>query len=231
MNKAIVILFCILSLIGCATFRSKPTPFHAPEDNPNHVNLNGLIIACETLDTPEASKKQFNIDFNAKKVLPVRLIVRNNSQNKVKFIRSQIFGIVKDSSFYNALSLNQSLQDIKLLETVKGGSRGSAVGSVIGGAAGAAGGAIFGKNSSSTATGAAIGSVAGAVIGGAKGAESISTYLDKEMQDLAWEDKTVSIGYLENGFIFLPKADYYKVELGIINTANNKMERVTLKLK
>ncbi|HOX54149.1 MAG TPA: hypothetical protein PLC32_01715 [Candidatus Omnitrophota bacterium] len=230
MKKNLIFLFCIFILIGCATMKNKPTSFLAPENNPHRVNYNGAIIACETLDTAEASKKQFNIDFNAKKILPVRLIVRNSGQQDIRIISSQVFGVLADGSFYNALTLDQSLQDIGLLENVKGSARGAAVGSLVGATAGAAGGAIFGKNSSSTATGAAIGGVAGAVIGGAGGKESIATYLDREMQDLAWVDRVVFPGYIMNGFIFLPKADYQKIELGILNSAN-KMERVTINLK
>lgn len=231
MKKTVLTLLCIISLVGCATFKANVTSFRSPADYPNHVNLNGLIIACEVLNTPEASKEQFNVDLNAIGVLPVRLIVKNDSQSEAEIDRSQIFGILADGSMYNTYALHQSIDRIRGSEIGKGMAAGAVAGAVVLGAAGAGIGAAAGGDSNSAGTGAAIGGTVGALSGGAAGADSIAEYIHKEMWYLDWGDKAVYPGYLLNGFIFLPKAEYQRIEIGVFNISKSKMEKVVINLK
>ena len=217
--------------MGCATFKANVTSFRSPADYPNHVNLSGLIIACEVLNTPEASKRQFNVDLNAIGVLPVRLIVKNDSQSEIEIDRSQIFGILSDGSMYNTYALHQSIDRIRSSEIGKGMAAGAVAGTVVLGAAGAGIGAATGGDSNSAGTGAAIGGTAGALGGAAAGADSIAEYIHKEMWYLDWGDKAVYPGYLLNGFIFLPKAEYQRIEIGVFNISKSKMEKAVINLK
>ncbi len=231
MKLVYIVLLCASLVAGCATFQANVTSFRPPTDYANHVNLNGLVIACEVLGSPELSKRQFNVDLNAIGVLPVRLIVKNDSQTEAEIDRSQIFGVLSDGSLYNTYALHQSINKIRGSEIGKGMANGAIAGALIMGAAGAGIGAAAGGDSNSAGTGAAIGGTMGALGGAAEGADSIAEYIHKEMWYLDWGDKAIYPGYLINGFIFLPKADYQKLEIGVFNISKSKMEKVTISLK
>lgn len=232
MKVLISILIPIFLIAGCATFQANVTSFKDPSVYSNHVNLDGVIVACEILDTKETSKRQFNVDLNAIGVLPVRLIVKNDSKSEVEVDRAQVFGFLADGSIYNTFALRQSIQKIRNSEIGKGMANGAIAGAVAMGALGAGiGAAAGGGDSGATATGAAIGGSVGALAGGAAGADSIAEYIHKEMWYLDWGDKAIYPGYLENAFIFLPKADYERIEVGVFNISKNKMEKAIIKLK
>jgi hypothetical protein len=232
MKKLLAILLLTSLIAGCATFRDNPTSFKEPSDYSNYVNLNGVNIACEALDSRIASKRQFNVDLNRIGVLPVRLIVRNTGPDEIKIDRAQVFGILNNGGMYNTLALHQSIDRITRSQAKRGAAGGALLGAVAGGALGAGMGAIAGGGDSfATATGAAMGGTFGAIAGGTVGADSIAAYIGESMWYLNWGDRVVHPGYLENGFIFLPKADYQKIEIGVYNIAKNKMEKVVISLK
>lgn len=232
MKKMIIILLIAFLITGCATFKANITSFQDPSAYSNHVTLNGVIVACEILNTKEASKRQFNVDLNAIGVLPVRLIVKNDSSSEVEIDRSQIFGILPDGSMYNTFALHQSIERIRGSEIGKGMATGAVAGAVAMGALGAGiGAAAGGGDSGSTAAGAAIGGTVGALGGAAAGGDSIAEYIHKEMWYLDWGDRAIYPGYLVNAFIFLPKASYQRLEIGVFNISKNKMEKAIINLK
>ena len=232
MRKIIAVIACIVLFAGCATFKTQTTSFKTPSAYPNYASVDGVELAAILVDTKEASKHHFNVDLNKIGVLPVRLIVKNDGDNEVEIDASQVFGILPDGSMFNTYKLHQSIDKIRSSEIGKGMATGAMTGALVAGAVGAGiGAAVGGGDSDTTAAGAAIGGSSGAVAGAAESADSIASYIHKEMWHLDWGDQAIYPGYMINGFVFLPKADYQKLQIGVFNISESKMKKVVLELK
>lgn len=223
--------YSLLALSGCATFQDRVTPIRPPSDYYTHTDVGGVVIACEVLSTPQQSEAQFNVDLTRIGILPIKLIVKNNSEQSVQIDRSQIFGVLNDGSMFNSYALHQSIERIRGAETAKGAVKGAGAGAVVGAVAGAALGAVSGGDSREVGrmagTMGAMGGFMGAVVGG----DSIASYIPEKLHYLDWGRRNIRPGYLISGFIFLPRADYVQLKIAILNTAEDKVSEAVIGLR
>ena len=235
MKKRIYLLlatcYSLLALSGCATFQDRVTPIRPPADYYTHTDVGGVVIATEVLSTPEQSRAQFNTDLGRIGILPVKLIVKNNSGQSVQIDRSQIFGVLNDGSMYNSYALHQSVERIRGAETAKGAVKGAGAGAAIGAVAGAALGAVSGGDSREVGRMAGTMGVMGGFMGAVVGGDSIASYIPEKLHYLDWGRRNIRPGYLISGFIFLPRADYVKLKLAILNTAEDRVSEAVIKLR
>ncbi|MCD6093202.1 MAG: hypothetical protein J7J51_00155 [Candidatus Omnitrophica bacterium] len=226
-----VICFLASIISGCATFQDRVTPIRPPSDYYTRTDVGGVVIAAEVLSTPEQSRAQFNVDLGKIGILPIKLIVKNNSEQTVQIDRSQIFGVRNDGSMYNAYALHQSVERIRASETTKGAVKGAGTGAVVGAVAGATLGAVSGGDSREVGRMAGVGAAMGTFMGAALGGDSIASYIPEKMHYLDWGRRTIRPGYLISGFIFLPRADYVELRLAILNTAEDKVSEAVIRLR
>lgn len=215
---------------GCATFEEKVTPIRTPEDYYWHTEAGEVVIACEILKSAEQSKAQFNVDLNKKGILPVKLIVKNKGKEGVEIDRSQIFGVLNDGSMFNAYALHQSIERVEQGEISRGAIKGAGKGAVVGAVAGAALGAV-GGDSSDVGGMAGVGAVMGGFMGAAIGADSLACYIPEKLHYLSWEKRRIPPGYLVSGFIFLPKADYVQLKIGVLNLNKREFSEAVINLR
>jgi hypothetical protein len=234
----IISILIIFVFFGCTHFQSNVVPIKQPSAYPNHVNVDGLIVAIEPLRDVEALKQQFGVDLSNADVLPVKLIVKNEGDHEVEIDSTQIFGLLADGTMYNAYQLDQATGRIRHSEIGKemavGAAIGAAAGIVAGAAAGAAIGAAAGGGSDSVALGAAIGGGVGGVSGGVVGAtergDAISAKIRRELRRLDWGDRVIYPGKLIYGFLFFSRKDYQKIDINIFDIMTNKTTVVSLPL-
>lgn len=226
-------VFCFLfsAITGCATFQDMVTPIRPPADYYTHTDVGGVIIAVEVLSTPEQSRAQFNTDLGRIGILPIKLIVKNNSGQSVQIDRSQIFGVLNDGSMFNSYALHQSIERIRGAETAKGAVKGAGAGAAVGAIAGAALGAVSGGDSRDVGRMAGTMGVMGGFMGAVVGGDSIASYIPKKMHYLDWGKRNIRPGYLISGFIFLPKNNYAQLKIAVLNTVEDRVSETAIGLR
>ncbi|MCK4859816.1 MAG: hypothetical protein KAS87_04580 [Candidatus Omnitrophica bacterium] len=231
MKKRLFLIFLFSVIIGCATFEDRVTPIRPPSDYYVHSDIDGVIIGVEVLNTPEQSKAQFNVDLTKMGILPVKLIVKNNSGQNVEIDRTQIFGVRNDGSMLNTYALHQSIEKIKRSETAKGAVKGAGMGAVVGATAGAALGAVSGGGSHNVGKMAGVGGLMGTFMGALIGGDSVAAHIPQKMHHMDWGKRNIRPGYLVSGFIFLPQDNYVQLKLAVLNVAADKVSEAAIKLR
>lgn len=235
-----VSLACALSLIlaGCGKpIQTNIVPIKDPSSYASAYSQDGLQIAFEML-SPEQQVEQFNIDMTDADVVPIRIIVRNDSQNEFYIKAEQVYGKTANGDLYPAYQLDQTIQRVRGSEVGKAMATGAIAGVLIGAAAGAAAGAAIGgavDGGSGAAAGAAIGGATGGTVGGASGAvgyaDSVSRQIAIELRKVDWGGKVVYPGHIEHGFIFMkPGVAYEALEVLIYNVNERRNDRVAIAL-
>jgi hypothetical protein len=236
----LVALACVLSLAlaGCGKpIQTNIVPIKDPASYASAYSKDGFQIAFELL-SPEQQIEQFNIDMTDADVVPIRIIVRNDSQNEFYIKAEQVFGKTANADLYPAYRLDQTIQRVRESEVGKAMASGAIAGVLVGAAVGAAAGAAIGgavDGGSGAATGAAIGGATGGTVGGVSGAagyaDSVSRQIAVELRKVDWGNKVVYPGHIEHGFLFLkPGVPYESLEVLIYNVNERKNERVAISL-
>lgn len=228
-NPSLIAAICLVLLLsGCAaTMQVDTVSFAPPTSLPNCKAIEGLDIALMPIDTLEKSKEIFGTDLKAANVLPIHLIVHNRGTKEFEINHTQIFGVTADGQFTVAYTLNRAA------ERIRGSSIGTTAvtrtvaGAVLGAAVGAGIGAGVGHAAGDSSTGAQ----AGAIIGGTTGlttgleaglSDSFTLEFKKQLATLAFEDRVVFPGDIQQGFIYVKWQPYISIRVKVFNISDNK---------
>jgi len=203
----------------------------APYQPPQYAGV-GLSIGADVLSDPDRCKQYFGVDLNRAGVLPVLLVYTNGGNHVYNIQRGQVFAVDYDNNMWQALTAEQATDRIAGSEVGQDLLRGAGKGALIGGAGGAALGAALGAVMGDAGKGAMIGAAAGGIGGGAYGAvhekSKVEKVVNRDVMSKALQDQQVAPGYTVNGFIFLPKGNYHRIEINVFDTTGQQSVRYTV---
>ena len=209
-----------------------PPPGQAVPYQPVQYAGVGLSIGADVLSDTERCKQNFGVDLNRAGVLPVQLIYTNTGNHVYNIQRGQVFAVDYDNNMWQALTTEQATGRIAGSEVGQDLLRGAGKGALIGGAGGAALGAALGAAMGDAGKGAMIGAAAGGIGGGAYGAvhekSKVEKVVNRDVMSKALQDQQVAPGYTVNGFIFLPKGNYHRIEINVFDTTGQQSVRYTV---
>lgn len=211
--KKIAIFLLLLLVAGCATYKTQYTSFRPPEEYANVQTVDGIKIGGEAYADAAAAKDAFGFDIKgASGLLPVQLVLTNNSGKSLEIVSAQTFLVDTQNRYWNIIPNRDAVERVEKSTQLgaffgSGAGKGATIGAVGGAILGAALGIVSGNNvGSALGKGAALGGAAGAVIGGTS--EGVSPEReDRIIDDLrnkGLEGKVIPPGGLANGFLFFP---------------------------
>ncbi len=197
--------------------QTQPAPYQPPVQYAGA----GLSIGADVLSDPNRCKQHFGVDLNSAGVLPVLLVYTNGGNHFYNVQRGQVFAVDYDNNMWQSLTTEQATGRIASSEVGQDLLRGAGTGALIGGAGGAALGAAIGAVIGDAGSGAMIGAAAGGIGGGAYGAthetDKMKKVINRDVMSKSLQDQQVSPGYTINGFIFLPKGNYHRIEINVFD--------------
>lgn len=214
---------------GCAApLRTTVAPFRLPESYPSSIQIEGLALAVDPIDTEEQSTRSFGTDLRIADVLPLHLIARNSGSHEFEINAAQIFGITTGGEFAGAYTLHQASQQVRDSSIGTTAATGLAMGALAGAAAGAAIGAAAGGGEGA-ATGAAIGGAVGGAGGVAEGtSDTITHRYKRELAAQDFGDRVIAPGNIEHGFVYLKWQPYTSIRIKVFDITTNKVHEIQL---
>lgn len=211
MKKIISIVVISMQLTACATYQSRTVPFRAPQDYTNALNVSGVLIGAEAFSDQAKADEAFGFDVRNAGLLPVQVVLDNQSGQRVQIIPEQSFLVDNSGQYWKMLGTEEAMNRVN--RATSGGAIGSGAGR--GALYGAAAGTILGmalgivsghRVGHSVITGGVLGGAGGAIIGGASSADGRdnSATVYRDMRDKEINGKAIPSGVLANGFIFFP---------------------------
>lgn len=237
MTRAATVWLCAvaMSLGSCAPdFQSNITPIRAPTSYASSYEQSGLQIGFDLL-SPKDQIASFGVDMTKADVVPIRIVVRNDSRHEYYIQAEQIFGRTPNGDLYPGYRLDQSIARIRQSEIgkemAKGAVAGILVGAAIGAAAGAAIGAAVDNPGGGAAFGAATGGTAGGFSGAAASADATTYAIKKELRKVDWGNRVVYPGHIEYGYLFMKTGVYYEaLEVLLYNVNLRENKRVPISM-
>jgi len=227
MKKSIIFLCCILIIIfsGCSRYHDTVSPIKLPSGKKMVVFDGGIKVVAHLI----TNDKVVGFDIKSSKVIPVKVVINNESSNPAYIVGSQCFLIDSDNNAWPILSYDRVIQRIKnntiIGETLSGTTKPTLLGGLLGAVGGLAIGILTDKNiAESAAKGAAVGAAAGAAMGGA---EAYSKTESKISQDIAEKEVTVKEiqpNMITYGFLYFPGEAKNPVKLKFALKIKNKLE-------
>lgn len=227
----------LLLAAGCAPeFQPQITPIKDPSAYRITHSEDGLSVGFHFLSVEE-QKEHFGVDMSRADVVPVRVVVRNDSRREYFLDAGQVFGRTSSGDLYPVYRLDQSIERIRRSEVGRSMAKGAAAGIAVGILVGAASGAAVGGLSGGSGTdGAQVGAAGGAVVGGISGAgvsaDATSQAIKRELRKVDWGSRVVYPGRLEHGFLFMkPGVAYDALEVRLHNVNDDLAKRVLVRVR
>lgn len=222
-------ILSILFATACASpLQVDTASFKAPTSYANHQVVDDLEIAIVPIDTKPQSKEIFGTDMKTAHVLPLQLVVHNAGSHEFEINHTQIFGVAAGGEYTVAYTLGRAAQRVRGSSIGTTTVAGATAGAVAGVAAGAALGAAIGGAGGDAGTGAAVGAAIGATTGTAAGlseglSDSFTMEFKKQLATLAFEDRVVFPGDIQQGFIYLKWQPYESVRIKLFDITANQI--------
>lgn len=235
--RGLLVACCIaLGLSGCAPqFQSNITPIKSPMSYAASYEHDGLQIGFHVL-SPSEQVEHFGVDMTRADVVPIRVVVRNDSDDEFYIQAEQVFGRTSSGDLYPAYRLDQSIERVRQSEIGRAMVRGAIAGVIVGAAIGAAAGAAIGEAAAdSPGGGAAIGAAAAGTSGGLTGAgasaDATTRAIKKELRKVDWGNRVVYPARIEHGFLFMkPGVEYEALEVLLYNVNKRENKRISVSL-
>jgi hypothetical protein len=238
--RALVMICAVVSMLtACGKpLQTNIVPIKNPIGYASFYEKDGLQVGFDML-SPSDQVEQFNVDMTNADVMPIRVVVRNDSGDEFYIQAEQVFGRTSNADLYPAYRLDQTIDRIRQSEVGKAMASGAVAGILVGAVVGAAAGAAIGgaaDGGSGAGQGAAIGAAtvgtAGGVTGAVSNADAVSRQIASELRKIDWGNRVVYPGHIEHGFLFLKAGVAYEaVEVLIYNVNRRKYERIAVSLK
>lgn len=206
------VLIVVLWLVGgCARYERRPISFRMPSDYPNSVELEGAVLAADAWAARTEAKENFGFDIIGAGVLPIQVIVNNQSSSDVRIVPEQTFLVQTDGTMWGVLSADMARERIESRtawgELGPRAGRGAVLGSLGGAIVGTAVGVVTDESvGSALGKGLVVGAAGGAVVGGADALtdEEVGRQIARDLRDASLQNKAVGAGELGHGILFFP---------------------------
>lgn len=240
MKQVASLLVLFFALSGCTGYQSQYVPFRPPARYANHQELHGVTLGGEAYAYKREAKKAFGFDIRGAGLLPVQLVLDNNSGQTLEIVESQSF-LVDDAGSYwpmvpNNVAFDRLEQSTQFASFFgKGAGKGAVIGAAAGGILATALGIVSGKSLAAyLGKGAAVGGAGGAVLGGTSegGSAERQARITQDLREKGLEGKAIPDQHLANGFIFFPGEAPSAKELRLQwrERESGQLRRVTLPL-
>ena len=198
-----------LSLSGCATYSDRVAPVPLPGVFSEHVNVQGALLAATPYVDEAKAEDVFGFDIRSAGLLPVRLVIDNQSGMGLAIQPGQTFLLDKEGQAWPLLTQEQAYKRVKdeveIGETLKGAVKPSVMLGAAGAVAGFAIGVVTGADLGETvAKGAAVGASAGALYGGAARHQEYGEEIGKDLMQNSLRNERIKPGELAYGYLFFP---------------------------
>ncbi|MFW6188856.1 MAG: hypothetical protein ACOC7T_00350 [Planctomycetota bacterium] len=209
--RALVITLIVVSVAGCARYERRPLAFKSPAAYANHQTVEGVSLGAQKLADRREARQVFGFDIIRAEVLPVQVVIDNESGDPFSIVPEQSFIEMPDGRMYPLLRPDMARQRIEEStgwgEIAPGAGRGAILGGAAGTVLGAAVGVVTGRNVLEAAgKGAVVGGAGGAVLGGAEGAtsEEVSREIAQDLHHATLQNKVVRPNAVGHGVLFFP---------------------------
>ncbi|NWH06914.1 hypothetical protein [Desulfobacter latus] len=190
-----------------------------PSAYPGAKEIDGLKLVVVPVDSPRKLKETFGTDLKAANIIPFHLIVENSGRKEFEITQQQMFGISENGEYTVAYNLNKAAEHVRSSSIGTTAVTNAVAGAIAGVAVGAAVGATAGHIADDTSQGAETGALIGGTVGATSGAgaglsDSYTVKFKKELANLAFEDRVVYPGDIQQGFIYFKWQNYRKQWFG-----------------
>ncbi|WP_188055543.1 glycine zipper family protein [Oryzomonas rubra] len=211
MKKILSVMVIAAHLTGCVAYQSRSVPFLAPQDNATSLKVNGLSVGAEAFADPAKADDAFGFDVRSAGLLPIQLVLDNQSGQGVEVMAAQTFLIDSNNRYWKVLTQGEAIGRVDTATAGgaigSGAGKGAMYGAAAGSILGLALGVVSGHRAGSAAiTGGVLGAAGGAVIGGASKADDREerARIAGDVREKVIEGKAIPAGSLASGFIFFP---------------------------
>jgi len=207
--KKLSLLLIALTVISCSTYGNNVAPIPLPSYQPGHITIDKVDLIARVYLDPNIAQKRFGFDIRGAGLVPVQIVIDNQSKKDVEIDPSQTFLIDRKGQAWPLLSAQEAYNRIKnyvqmgqtAISTVKPAALLGAAGALVGFAIGVVSGHNIGQ---SIAKGAVIGATAGALGGGVGGYSSVESKIRHDLTSKSLQNKAIKPGELAHGFLFFP---------------------------
>jgi hypothetical protein len=241
MKKLICLLIIAAHLSACATYESRSVSFRPPQDYANFKDSSGLMVGAESFADAKQAEQAFGFDIRAAGLLPVQVVIDNQTGQDVEVVSGQTFLIDDTNRYWKILTNREAVERVQ--KTTEGGAiaGGAGKGAALGGAAGALLGLAIGIVSGhdvggSVVKGGVLGGAGGAVIGGANKAgddRQLEAKIIDDVRAKGVEGKIMQADALASGFIFFPgeASSAKELRLQVRFRGDGRIQTLNLKLR
>ncbi len=237
LKKLSLVTSVCLVLTSCSPYQSKVAPVPLPVMHNEHVNVEGVLLLARAYVDPEIAKTTFGYDIRGAGILPVRVVIDNQSSHRVRLLGEQTFLVDLQAQAWPLLSIEQvntRIQDeVKVTETIAGTAQPALLMGAAGALAGLAIGILTGDNiGTAAAKGAVLGGAAGAIYGGVTENSAVETSITTDNEHHSLRNESINKGALAYGYLFFPGMDEAKSAqtLRLAIKINGKRHNVSLPL-
>ncbi len=206
-----VILGLILMVVvgACSSYQYKAVPIPLPSSQAQSVNVDGVHISAVAYLSPEYAKSRFGFDIRKAGLLPVQVVIDNQSGQEVSIDPLQTFLIDNQGQAWPILpeqeAYNRIKEQVDVGTALKGAAKPAALlgaaGALLGFAVGIVSGHELGRN---IEKGAVIGATAGTLAGAAQAYSGVESKIKRDLFNRTLESKPIQPGALAHGFLFFP---------------------------
>lgn len=213
MSQKVAVIMCLsLMTTSCSFYGERVAPVPLPSLQNQSVNIEGAMLLAEAYLDEDRAQAAFGFNIRAAGLLPVRVVVDNQSGSDVQLLGTQTFLVDRQGQAWPLLTAKQANERVKnrvgVAETFTGAAIPAFLMGVAGAAAGAAIGVLTGSNvGNAAAKGAVLGGTAGALYGGSTRNKEVGTDIAYNLSQQSLRNEKISAGALAYGFLFFPGQD------------------------
>jgi hypothetical protein len=205
-------IICLSLMTTACFYGERVAPVPLPAIQTEHVNVEGALLLAQAYVDEDRAKAAFGFDVRGAGLLPVRVVVDNQSGGEVRLLGAQTFLIDKEGQAWPLLTAKQANDRVKDNVSVSETFAGTTIPALLLGAAGAAAGVAIGVLSGSdlgnaAAKGAILGGTAGAIYGGVSRNKEVGADIAYDLNQRSLRNEPISAGALAYGFLFFPGLD------------------------
>ncbi|NVN89223.1 MAG: glycine zipper family protein [Desulfuromonadales bacterium] len=212
MKKIICSLIIACQLTACASYENRAVSFRPPQDYINYQDVSGVMVGSEAFSDEKRAEETFGFDIRRSGILPVQVVLDNNSGQGVEIVSGQTFLVDTTNAYWKILSNGEAVERVERATqggAIAGGAgKGAAYGAAAGALLGLAIGIVSGRRvGEAVVKGGVLGGAGGAVIGGASQADNDRERgyrIAEDIREKGIEGKIIPAGSLASGFIFFP---------------------------
>ncbi len=211
LRRAFLFTIFLFGIAACSIYGEKVAPVPLPSAQTNSVDIMGVKLVAYPYVDEDKAEEVFGFDIRSTGLLPVRLVIDNQSNSIVEIDPGQTFLIDEQGQAWPLLTAEQAYKRIKSNVEVGETFKGAVKPSVLLGAAGAVAGFAIGVLSNDIgegiAKGAAVGASLGALYGGGSRHEKLDSEIRQDLRQNSLRNEKVGKGELAYGYLFFPGRD------------------------